>query len=79
MSARAARDLAELRQALQRPGARPAHTVYECPDCAERFVGQRRCDDCGRFCRALGLGGACPDCTAIVLLTELFDEEVLPS
>ena len=36
MSAVGSRDLAALRQALQRPGALPAHTVYECPDCAER-------------------------------------------
>ena len=40
MSALAARDLAELRRTLQRPGALLAHTVYACPDCDERFVGQ---------------------------------------
>jgi hypothetical protein len=79
MSPAKPQELDELRQALQRPGAAPRHTVYECPDCAERFVGQRRCDDCGRFCRALGLGGVCPDCAAIILLAELFEGEVPPS
>jgi len=34
-----------------------AHTVYECSTGGERFVGQRRCPECGLFGRALGLGG----------------------
>ncbi len=71
MSTAATRDLAELRQALQRPGALPAHTVYECPDCAERFVGRRRCDDCGVFCRRVGPGGSCPHCGDPVALGDL--------
>jgi hypothetical protein len=54
-------------------------TVYVCPECDERFVGQRRCDDCGVFCRALGLGGTCPDCDAVIVLRELLAAEVLPS
>ena len=28
---------------------RVAHTVYECSNCGERFVGLRRCPDCGLF------------------------------
>jgi hypothetical protein len=40
-------------------------------------VGQRRCPVCGLFCRALGLGGACPHCDELVLLTELLEPEVL--
>lgn len=79
MSTAGARDLADLGRRLQVPGALVAHTVYECPDCGEQLPGRRRCDDCGVFCRALGLGGACPDCAAIILLGDLFAEEVLPS
>jgi predicted RNA-binding Zn-ribbon protein involved in translation (DUF1610 family) len=79
MSAVGARDLAALQRALQRPGALATQTVYECPDCGDRFVGQRRCEDCGVFCRALGLGGACPDCDAVLVLRDLLAEEVPPS
>ena len=75
----AARDLAELQRVLQRPGALLAQTIYACPDCDERFVGQRRCDDCGVFCRAIGLGGTCPDCDAVIVLRDLLAEEVPPS
>jgi hypothetical protein len=41
-----------------------------------RFLGERRCPDCNRFCRALGLGGACPDCDTLLLVTELLTLEV---
>jgi predicted nucleic acid-binding Zn ribbon protein len=53
-----------------------ARTVYECTDCTQRFVGQQRCPDCQRFCRKLGLGGACPGCDEPLLLTELLGLEV---
>ena len=56
---------------LQRLGELVAHTIYECPDCGERFVAERRCPDCHRFCRKLGLGGCCPDCQQPILLAEL--------
>lgn len=54
-----------------------AQTIYECPDCSERYLGERRCAECNRFCRALGLGGRCPDCDTPILLSELLDLEVL--
>lgn len=65
-----------LRQDLHRRRTLAAHTLYECPACQERFLGERRCPDCNRFCRALGLGGRCPDCDALILLSELLDLEV---
>ena len=65
-----------LRQELQRRRVLVAHTVYECPACGERFLGARRCGECNRFCRALGLGGRCPDCDTLILLSELLDGEV---
>jgi predicted RNA-binding Zn-ribbon protein involved in translation (DUF1610 family) len=51
------------------PTARPRReiTVYECPDCGERLLGEQRCPDCRTFTRRIGVGGECPHC----LLTEL--------
>ncbi len=55
------------------------HTVYECPSCEARFLGDRRCPDCHVFCRRLGLGGLCPHCDDPVTLAELLGmEEVQP-
>lgn len=50
-----------------------ASTVYECSECGERFLGERRCPDCQLFARHLGLGGVCPECDQIVLLDELLN------
>jgi hypothetical protein len=50
--------------------ARPA-TVYACPECEARFLGQQRCDDCGVFCRRVGPGGPCPHCDEPVALADL--------
>lgn len=49
------------------------HTVYECPECETRYLGEQRCAECNRFCRVAGLGGACPDCEQPVLLSDLLD------
>ncbi|MGH7759460.1 MAG: hypothetical protein ACREN7_09130 [Candidatus Dormibacteria bacterium] len=37
-------------------------TIYECPTCAQRYLGSRRCDDCNRWCGRIGPGGLCPHC-----------------
>ena len=66
-----------MRQALQRRNALVAHTIYECGGCGERFVGERRCDECNRFCRAVGWGGSCPECDTIVLLDDLLGDGVV--
>jgi len=52
-----------------------AQTIYECPEGGERYLGERRCPDCHRFCRALGLGGTCPHCDQPILAAALFGEE----
>ena len=62
-----------LRQDLRRRRLLAAQTIYECPACEQRFLGERRCSDCNRFCRALGLGGRCPDCETPILLSDLLD------
>jgi hypothetical protein len=51
------------------------HTLYECSACGERYLDERRCPDCNRFCRALGPGGLCPDCDEPILAAELLGEE----
>ena len=70
-------DPQRLRQELQRRRAVVAHTVYECPSCGERRVGERRCPDCQLYSRAVGLGGHCPECDTPILLTDLLGEEVV--
>ena len=57
------------------PTARPRGqiTVYECPDCGQRLMGEQRCDDCGTFARRIGVGGACPHCQEPVAMTDLID------
>jgi len=64
-------DPAVLRKQLEHQRQRVAHTIYECPRCQERYVGERRCSECQLYCKALGLGGQCEECDHIMLLTEL--------
>ena len=53
------------------PAAAGNATIYQCPECDERYLGQQRCDDCGTFCRRLGPGGACPHCDEPVAIKDL--------
>jgi hypothetical protein len=57
------------------PAARPRRqiTIYECPDCGQRLLGEQHCGDCTTFARRVGLGGACPDCDAPVAVEDLLD------
>ncbi len=57
------------------PRARPAKpvTVYECPECGTRVLGEQRCDECRTFMRKLGRGGTCPCCDEPVTVDELLD------
>lgn len=70
-------DVTTMTAALARRGERVPHTVYECPLCGERSLGRRRCPDCNRFCRALGLGGTCPGCDEPILIADLLGTEVV--
>jgi hypothetical protein len=47
--------------------------VYECGECGERFLGERRCPDCGRWCGRVGIGGNCPECDHLVAMVELLE------
>ena len=55
------------------PARRPrrAITVYECPDCGARLLGEQRCGDCGVFCTRIGFGGPCPHCDEPVAVDDL--------
>jgi hypothetical protein len=64
-------DTTALAAELKRRAELIAHTVYECPVCEARYLGEQRCADCNRFCRALGPGGACPHCDEPVLIADL--------
>jgi hypothetical protein len=77
---------AACRQALWRrrqqraPVALPARspratTIYECPSCETRYLGEQRCVDCGVFCRKVGPGGPCPHCDEPVALVDLLPAE----
>ena len=60
------------------PAARPRrdHTIYECPDCEQRLLGEQRCPDCGIFARRIGPGGPCPHCSEPVTIADLLQEVV---
>ena len=51
---------------------RPA-TIYECPSCGTRYLGDQRCPECQQFCRRIGPGGPCPHCAEPVALADLLD------
>ena len=67
-------DVALLRTELKRRRLLVENTVYECPSCEMRSVGEQRCGECNTFCRARGLGGHCPDCDSILLLSDLLEQ-----
>ena len=58
------------RPSLPTPSPRVA-TVYQCPACETRLLGEQRCADCGVFARRLGPGGPCPHCDEPVALIDL--------
>ena len=68
-------DLDALTADLRSRQALVTRTVYECPSCEARFLGDQRCPDCHVFCRRLGLGGPCPHCDDPVTLAELLGLE----
>ena len=72
-AARTCPDPTALTRELQRLRTLKAHTLYECPTCGERYLGVQRCPDCQHFCRSLGLGGACPHCDELLLITDVLD------
>jgi hypothetical protein len=54
-------------------------TIYECPVCKARYLGQQRCSECCVFCRRVGAGGPCPECGEPVAVADLLDGMAGPS
>src|SRR3984893_18508373 len=52
-------------------------TVYACPECEERYLGERRCPVCNLWCRNIGRGGACVHCDEIVTVAELVGDDAM--
>ena len=50
-----------------------AASIYECPACEARHLGEQRCPDCQIFCRRVGPGGRCPHCDEPVAIVDLID------
>jgi hypothetical protein len=46
-------------------------TVYACPVCDARYLGEQRCSDCNTFARRVGPGGLCPHCDEPVAVSDL--------
>lgn len=57
--------------AAAKPRSRRSATVYECPSCGTRYLGEQRCPDCRCFCRSVGPGGRCPHCDEPVAISDL--------
>ncbi len=49
-------------------------TVYQCPECESRYLGEQYCGECGRFCRRVGAGGLCPACEEPIAVSDLLPE-----
>jgi hypothetical protein len=65
------------RSAPVEPLVTRADTVYVCPECDTRYLGQQRCDDCNTWCRRLGPGAPCPCCDEPIAINDLFDADQL--
>ncbi len=62
--------------ALRRQRQMVAQTVYQCPACEERYLGERRCSTCNLMCRKLGLGGRCSGCDELLTIGDLIGFEL---
>jgi hypothetical protein len=63
--------ITDLTAELRREHRLFAQTVYECPSCQDRFLGERRCSDCNLWCRKVGLGGQCCGCDEVLTVSDL--------
>ena len=52
-------------------------TVYQCPDCEARYLGEQRCDDCNTWCRRIGPGGLCPCCDEPISISDIVASDQL--
>jgi Zn finger protein HypA/HybF involved in hydrogenase expression len=50
------------------------HTVYQCPACDTRRLGQQWCPDCHRPALRVDLGGLCPHCDQPITISDITDQ-----
>ena len=62
-------------QAPREPIVAKSDTVYQCPMCDARLIGEQYCEECHSFARRLGPGGNCPCCDEPISITELLQPE----
>jgi hypothetical protein len=55
------------------------HTVYQCPDCGTRRLGQQWCPDCTHPAVRLDLGGLCPHCDEPITISDITDQHPKPT
>ena len=53
---------------------RRAITVYQCPTCDTRRLGQQWCPDCHQPAVRLDLGGLCPHCDEPITISDITDQ-----
>jgi endogenous inhibitor of DNA gyrase (YacG/DUF329 family) len=53
-------------------------TVYQCPDCDSRHLGQQWRPDCNRPCARVDFGGLCPHCDEPVTIRDITDQRPAP-
>jgi hypothetical protein len=46
-------------------------TVYQCPDCENRYLGRQWCHDCNRPCSRIDTGGLCPHCDEPITISDI--------
>ncbi len=51
--------------------SRRTRTVYLCPECDTRYLGEQHCADCNTFCARLGPGGQFPCCEEVITIEDL--------
>jgi hypothetical protein len=58
------------------PPRAPRHaiTVYHCPECDTRTLGQQWCHDCHRPRTRLDVGGLCPHCDEPITIQDITDQ-----
>lgn len=50
---------------------RRERTVYQCPDCDTRYLGQQWCHDCAKPCTRVGTGALCPHCDEPITISDI--------
>lgn len=68
------------RQAINVPPRtrRRDNTVYQCPTCEVRYLGQQYCHDCHRPCHRVDVGGLCPHCDEPITISDILDQHPTP-